>query len=137
MLSRALVAALLRAARGRLLRLLEHRRGVRGARRAPGCSIRVEKSGAGKNAAGAPCGEVEPGWGVAKIKRCGADAVKLLAQFEPGELDSAEQNFEFTRQIYDECIKHDILFLLEPIHFPYNGETEGAEASVARARRRP
>ena len=45
-----------------------------------GLLIRVEKSGAGKNKAGAPMGEVEQGWGVAKIKRCGADAVKLLAQ---------------------------------------------------------
>src|SRR5215204_7099146 len=84
-----------------------------------GLLIRVEKSGSGKNAAGAPLGEVEPGWGVAKIKRCGADAVKLLAQFEPDELDSAERNFEFVRQIHDECVKHDILFLLEPLHFGY------------------
>jgi tagatose 1,6-diphosphate aldolase len=102
-----------------------------------GILIRVEKSGADKNAAGAPCGELEPGWGVAKIKRCGADAVKLLAQFEPGELDSAEKNFEFTRSIYEECIKHDILFLLEPIHFPYkvNGVEEQKEAVAARKAR--
>jgi tagatose 1,6-diphosphate aldolase len=97
-----------------------------------GILIRVEKSGADKNAAGAPCGEVEPGWGVGKIKRCGADAVKLLAQFEPGEYDSAEKNFEFTRQMYEDCITHDILFLLEPIHFPYNGEADGAPSQVAR-----
>jgi tagatose 1,6-diphosphate aldolase len=97
-----------------------------------GLLIRVEKSGADKNAAGAPCGEVEQGWGVHKIKRCGADAVKLLAQFEPGEFDSAEKNFEFTRQMYEQCIEHDILFLLEPIHFPYNGEKDGAESQVKR-----
>ena len=97
-----------------------------------GLLIRVEKSGADKNAAGAPCGEVEPGWGVHKIKRCGADAVKLLAQFEPAEFDSAERNFEFTKQIHDACIEHDILFLLEPIHFPYNGEKDGAASQVAR-----
>jgi tagatose 1,6-diphosphate aldolase len=89
-----------------------------------GLLVRVEKSGAEKNRAGAPCGEVEPGWGVAKIKRAGADAVKLLAQFEPGEFDSAERNFQLTRMIHDECIQHDILFLLEPIHFPYNGEDD-------------
>lgn len=93
-----------------------------------GLLIRVEKSGAAKNKAGAPMGEVEPGWGVAKIKRCGADAVKLLAQFEPGEHDSAEHNFELTRRIYDECVEHDILFLLEPIHFAYNGEDAKSEA---------
>jgi tagatose 1,6-diphosphate aldolase len=97
-----------------------------------GLLVRVEKSGADKNAAGAPCGEVEQGWGVHKIKRCGADAVKLLAQFEPGEFDSAERNFEFTRQMYEQCIEHDILFLLEPIHFPYNGEKDGAESQVKR-----
>jgi tagatose 1,6-diphosphate aldolase len=97
-----------------------------------GLLIRVEKSGAAKNKAGAPCGEVEQGWGVAKIKRCGADAVKLLAQFEPEEPDSAEHNFEFTRQIYEACVKHDILFLLEPIHFAYNGEDDKSPSKIAR-----
>jgi len=100
-----------------------------------GLLIRVEKSGADKNAAGAPCGEIEPGWGVGKIKRCGADAVKLLAQFEPEELDSAEKNFELTRRVYEECIQHDILFLLEPIHFPYNGETDDSPSKIARKAR--
>ena len=90
-----------------------------------GLLIRVEMSGGEKNAAGAPIGAVEPGWGVAKIKRCGADAVKLLAQFEPAEFDSAERNFQFTQQIHDECLKHDILFLLEPLHFGY--KVDGVE----------
>ena len=97
-----------------------------------GLLVRVEKSGATKNKAGAPCGEVEPGWGVAKIKRAGADAVKLLAQFEPDESDSAERNFQFTLQIYNECIEHDILFLLEPIHFPYGKEDAKTPSVVAR-----
>jgi tagatose 1,6-diphosphate aldolase len=97
-----------------------------------GLLIRVEKSGATKNAAGAPCGEVEPGWSVAKIKRAGADAVKLLAQFEPAEFDSAERNFQFTLEIYNECIKHDILFLLEPIHFAYNGEDDKSPSKITR-----
>lgn len=97
-----------------------------------GLLVRVEKSGAAKNKAGAPCGEVEPGWGVAKIKSAGADAVKLLAQFEPEELDSAEHNLELTRKIYEQCIAHDILFLLEPIHFPYNGEDDKSPSKLAR-----
>jgi tagatose 1,6-diphosphate aldolase len=98
-----------------------------------GLLVRVEKSGAPKNKAGGPMGEVEPGWGVAKIKRCGADAVKLLAQFEPGEPDSAEHNFAFTRRMYEECVEHDILFLLEPIHFEYGGQSpEQTKARKAR-----
>jgi tagatose 1,6-diphosphate aldolase len=100
-----------------------------------GILVRVEKSGAGKNKAGAPLGEVEPGWGVAKIKRCGADAVKLLAQFEPTELDSAEHNFELTRRVCEEAVQHDILFLLEPIHFPFGGEKKDSESVLKRKAR--
>jgi len=97
-----------------------------------GILVRVEKSGADKNKAGGPMGEIEPGWGVGKIKRCGADAVKLLAQYEPGEAESAEHNFELTRQVYDECVQHDVLFLLEPIHFAYNGEADDSASKIAR-----
>src|SRR5207248_4610970 len=94
-----------------------------------GILVRVEKSGSGKNKAGAPLGEIEPGWGVAKIKRCGADAVKLLAQFEPTEADSAAHNSALTRRVSEECVEHDILFLLEPLHFPFGGEKKN-DASV-------
>ena len=97
-----------------------------------GLLIRVEKSGASKNKAGGPMGEFEPGWGVDKIKRCGADAVKLLAQFEPDEPDSAEHNFAFTRKVYEQCIEHDILFLLEPLHFPYNGDDAKSDRVLKR-----
>lgn len=87
-----------------------------------GLLIRVEKSGSPKNKAGGPLGEYEPGWSVEKIKLMGADAVKLLAPFEPGEPGSAEHNFAFIEEIYNDCKRFDILFLLEPIAFPYNGE---------------
>src|SRR5207244_5820825 len=66
---------------------------------ATGVLIRVEKSGGDKNQHKAPLAAVEAGWGVGKIKRCGADAVKVLAPFEPTELDSAEHQFAFLQQI--------------------------------------
>ncbi len=97
-----------------------------------GLLIRVEKSGSPKNKAGAPMGEYEPGWSVEKIKLMGADAVKLLAPFEPGEPISAEHNFAFILDVYNQCIKHDILFLLEPIAFPYNGEKKTDKAYLDR-----
>ena len=84
--------------------------------------VRVEKSGGGKNSVQAPLGGLEPNWSVAKIKRIGADAVKLLAQFEPTEPDSAEHQFAFTQQVFEQCKKHDILFLLEPVSFPFGTE---------------
>ncbi len=49
-----------------------------------GMLVRVEKSGSPKNKVGAPMGEYEAGWSVEKTKLMGADAVKLLAPFEPG-----------------------------------------------------
>ena len=60
-------------------------------------------------------GEVEPGWSVEKIKLMGADAVKLLAPFEPGEPVSAEHQFALIQHVFEECKKYDILFLLEPV----------------------
>ena len=97
-----------------------------------GMLVRVEKSGSGKNKAGGPMGEVEPGWSVEKIKLMGADAVKLLAPFEPGEMVSAEHQFALIQQIHAECQKYDILFLLEPVHFPYNGEKKTDPSVLAR-----
>jgi tagatose 1,6-diphosphate aldolase len=96
-----------------------------------GLLVRVEKSGGPKNAAGAPIGEIEPGWSVAKIKRMGADAVKLLAQFEPTEPDSAEKNFALIEQIYGECVQHDILMLLETVSFPFKHDGKAEDKKSA------
>jgi tagatose 1,6-diphosphate aldolase len=97
-----------------------------------GMLIRVEKSGSPKNKAGAPMAEYEPGWSVEKIKLMGADAVKLLAPFEPGEPISAEHQFSIIQEVFHECRKHDILFLLEPVAFPYNGEKKTDKSFIAR-----
>jgi tagatose 1,6-diphosphate aldolase len=87
-----------------------------------GMLIRVEKSGSPKNKAGIPLVEIEAGWSVEKIKLLGTDAVKLLAPFEPGEPESAEHQFALIQHVYNECKKYDILFLLEPVSAPFNGE---------------
>jgi tagatose 1,6-diphosphate aldolase len=97
-----------------------------------GLLVRVEKSGGDKNRHGAPLGAIEPGWGVAKIKRIGADAVKLLAQFEPTEPESAEHQFALIRQVYDECYRHDILMLLETVAFPFGGEKKDSASFLDR-----
>ena len=87
-----------------------------------GLLVRVEKSGGPKNKVGAPLGLIEPGWSVEKIKLLGADAVKLLAQFEPTEPHSGEHQFQLIQHVYSECKKHDILMLLETVAFPFGGE---------------
>ena len=97
-----------------------------------GMLVRVEKSGSPKNKVGGPMVEIEAGWSVEKIKLMGADAVKLLAPFEPGEPISAEHQFALIRHVYEECKKYDILMLLEPVAFPYNGEKKTDKAYLDR-----
>jgi tagatose 1,6-diphosphate aldolase len=97
-----------------------------------GVLVRVEKSGSPKNAVGAPMGEIEPGMSVEKIKLMGADAVKLLAPFEPGEPISAEHQFALISHVYEQCLKYDILLLLEPVAFPYGKEKKTDASYLAR-----
>jgi tagatose 1,6-diphosphate aldolase len=97
-----------------------------------GMLVRVEKSAARESTVGAPLGEIEPGWGVDKIKRMGADAVKLLAQFEPTEPESAEHQFALIQHVYEECQKRDILMLLETIAFPFGGEKKDSKSFLDR-----
>ena len=97
-----------------------------------GMLVRVEKSGSPKNKVGGPMVEIEAGWSVEKIKLMGADAVKLLAPFEPGEPISAEHQFALIRHVFEECKKYDILMLLEPVAFPYNAEKKTDKAYIDR-----
>jgi tagatose 1,6-diphosphate aldolase len=90
-----------------------------------GILVRLEMSGAPRNAAGGLLGKIEPGWSVEKVKLMGADALKLLAQYEPWEHASAEYQLAFVQQVSDECKKFDLLFLLEPISYPLHGESKG------------
>ncbi len=100
-----------------------------------GLLIRVEKSGGEKNAVGAPMGAVEPGWSVHKIKLAGGDAVKLLAQYEPTEPESAEHQFQLIQHVWRECQKHDILMLLETVAFPFGGEKKDSKSFFERKAR--
>ena len=79
-----------------------------------GLLVRVEKSEVSTNKLHAPLGSFEPGLGVRKLKLMGIDAVKLLAQYEPVESNSAEHQMHFVKQVFEDCQKHDILLLLEP-----------------------
>ena len=97
-----------------------------------GLLVRYEMSGSPKNQVGAPMAAVEPGWSVEKIKRMGADAVKLLAQFEPTEPISAEHQFQLVEHVYNECRKFDILLLLETVSFPFGGEKKTSPSYLDR-----
>ncbi|MEM1318038.1 MAG: tagatose 1,6-diphosphate aldolase, partial [Pseudomonadota bacterium] len=62
-------------------------------------------------------------WSVAKIKRMGGDAVKVLAWYRPDadpEVCQAQQ--DYTKRIGEECAKHDIPFLFELLVYPLAGD---------------
>jgi tagatose 1,6-diphosphate aldolase len=68
-----------------------------------------------------------PDWSVEKIKRTGADGVKLMLWWRP---DASEEVKAHQRKLVEDvgraCRKHDIAFLLEPLLYPFQGEGGGA-----------
>lgn len=58
-------------------------------------------------------------WSVAKIKRMGGDAVKVLAWYRPDASDSVQQaQQDYVKRIGDECAQFDIPFLFELLVYP-------------------
>jgi tagatose 1,6-diphosphate aldolase len=63
------------------------------------------------------------GWSVAKIRRMGADAVKVLAWYRPDAPAAINRHQQdFTRQIGEACARYDIPFLFELLVYPLPGE---------------
>jgi tagatose-1,6-bisphosphate aldolase len=74
---------------------------------------------------------VAEGWGVDKIKRMGASAVKILLYYNPGSATS-EQQEQFIVQAAEDCRTNDIPMLVEPMTYniadgPNKGTAEFAE----------
>ncbi len=60
--------------------------------------------------------QVIPGWSVEKAKRMGASAIKLLVYYHP-DSSTANEIEDFTSNIAEECIKHDLVLMLEPLSY--------------------
>lgn len=64
-------------------------------------------------------------WSVAKIKRMGGDAVKVLAWYRPDAahaVRTAQQ--DYVKRVGEECARHDIPFLLELLVYPLPGDAD-------------
>jgi tagatose 1,6-diphosphate aldolase len=62
-------------------------------------------------------------WSVEKIKRCGGDAVKVLAWYRPDAApDVIMKQKDFAKRIGDACAKYDIPYLFELLVYPLAGE---------------
>ena len=60
--------------------------------------------------------QIIPGWSVEKAKRMGASAVKLLVYYHPDSSTAKEVEF-FVEQVAEDCAKHDLLLMLEPLSY--------------------
>lgn len=60
-----------------------------------------------------------PGWSVEKVRRMGANAVKLLVYYHPDSPTAAEIE-RFVRQVADDCAAQDLPFFLEPLSYSLN-----------------
>ncbi len=71
--------------------------------------------------------ELLEGWGVEKIKRMGASAVKLLVYYRPDLKDLASRQLGIVRAVAEDCIEHDLPFLVEPVSYPVGSEIGNPE----------
>jgi tagatose 1,6-diphosphate aldolase len=62
------------------------------------------------------------GWSVAKIKRMGGSAVKILVYYRPDLSDVAKKQLKTIANVAQQCIKYDIPFLVEPVTYATNKE---------------
>ena len=70
-------------------------------------------------------------WSVEKIKRCGGDAVKVLAWYRPDAGKAVLQaQKDFAQRIGDACQKYDIPYLFELLVYALPGEAEAAKNYV-------
>jgi tagatose 1,6-diphosphate aldolase len=60
--------------------------------------------------------QIIPGWSVEKAKRMGASAIKLLVYYHP-DSPTASEIEAFTKKIADDCAKHDLVLMLEPLSY--------------------
>ena len=60
-------------------------------------------------------------WSVSKIKRMGADAVKLLVYYRP-DVEAASRQLHLIAEVADQCKRWDILFVVEALSYPIGSE---------------
>lgn len=77
-------------------------------------------------------GEVEPGWSVAKIKKMGAAAVKLLVYMDTEDEKATQGQMKFVRETSVQCAEHDILLMTEELSYPRKGEEKSSPSYLAR-----
>jgi tagatose-1,6-bisphosphate aldolase len=80
-----------------------------------GLVVAVESTGYSGDAT-ARHAQIIPDWSVEKAKRMGASAIKLLVYYHP-DSTTAKEIEDFTSNIAEDCKKHDLVLMLEPLSY--------------------
>ena len=96
---------------------------------AVGLIVAVESTGYTGDAS-ARKAQLVPGWSVEKAKRMGASAIKLLVYYHP-DSPAAPEIESFIKNIAQECNKHEIVLLLEPLSYSLD-ENKGLSSEEKR-----
>ncbi len=71
------------------------------------------------------------GWSVEKIKKTGADAVKLLLYYRPDSTPEIKEYQEnIVRRVGEECKKFDMPFVLEPVGYAFKDDEPSVDSAV-------
>lgn len=98
-----------------------------------GLIVRLEQTGSQSTPDGSgKLTAIEPGWSVGKIKRLGANAVKLLVYYEPTHAESAAAQRALVEDVARQCDEHDIVLLLETLSYPFKGEEKASDSYLDR-----
>jgi len=79
--------------------------------------------------------EMLKGWNLEKIKRMGADAVKLLLYYHPFSSKYAKKQEQLVKRVIERCNKLDLAFFLEPV--TYSIDPNNDKNSILFANDRP
>lgn len=67
--------------------------------------------------------QIIPDWSVEKAKRMGASAIKLLVYYHP-DSSTAKEIEDFICKITEDCVKHDLVLMLEPLSYSLDENTK-------------
>jgi tagatose 1,6-diphosphate aldolase len=98
-----------------------------------GLLMALEKSGYAGSATERQL-EFDPDWTVAKIKKTGAGAVKLLAYYHPDSGDLATELENTVRQVATACDEYDIPLFVEPMSYSLDENISKDSAEFAKQR---
>jgi tagatose 1,6-diphosphate aldolase len=98
-----------------------------------GLLVAVEWSGYEKLGEGRVAKLLE-GWSVAKVRRLGATAVKLLVHYHPDHAQAAERQRQIVARVVEACDRHDIPAVVEAVSYGLGSPAERPEIVVRTAR---